>query len=154
MRTKKSAKDDLRKFIYHPVVLASVDHRDFGGAAVQARPVRGNEDDCKTVSAVISLSASDFESPVRTTRKKLFKFFRTLRVTHAIAQQNHARLKVVGLPGVQETIGGCQGEDVVGIRRRRRTRAMFVRPHPRSGQGQKQDRNPHGDLQAWRIPIR
>jgi len=106
----------LWKFIYHPVVLASVDEDDFAKAAAHSGPGDAYEHDCKTVASVVSLSTRDFKSAVGAVGKELFKFLRIVRVANAIAQQDRSRLEIVGLPGVKEPIGSRQGENIVRVR--------------------------------------
>ena len=117
----------LGKFIHHPVVLASADDDDFSRSPVYARSSNGHEHDGKSVASVAPLPASDFKCPVGTCGKKLLKFFRILRMAHAIAQQNHAGFQIIRLPGVKESVGGRQSEHVVWISRRGWSGMMFAR---------------------------
>src|ERR1019366_5555179 len=105
----------LRKFIHHPVVLASVDQDDFGRSARDMGSLRADEHNRKTVAALISAAAGELESPVGRIRKKWLQGVGVLRAADAIAEQDHAGFYVSRLPRVQEMVGGGQGIHVTGV---------------------------------------
>jgi hypothetical protein len=105
----------LRKFIHHPVVLASVDQGYLGRPARDVGPSGGDEHDRKAVAAVMSTAALDLEGPAGRIRKKLLQVVGILRAADAIAEQDHAGFYVSRLPRVQEMVGGGQGIHVTGV---------------------------------------
>src|SRR5882724_9604232 len=61
----------LWKFIYHPVVLASVDHDDVRIPATNPPPRNGHDHDRKSVAPAAALSAGEFKSAVAIAGKEL-----------------------------------------------------------------------------------
>jgi hypothetical protein len=106
----------LRKFIHHPVVLASVDQDYFRRPARDVGPSGGDEYDRETIAPVMSKAALDLEGPVRRIRKKLLQLVGALRAADTIAEQDHPGFQVSHLPSVQEMVGGGQGKHVTGVR--------------------------------------
>jgi hypothetical protein len=147
----KTGRKALGKFIYHPVILASVDDDDFGGTAADPRSRGGNQYDYKPVASEAALSSRDFKSTVSATGKKLLEFLRILRMTYGIAQQDHASFKIVRLPRVQEAVGGGQGEDIV---RGGRDGTMFARSHRAVGKRQEHQHNGPGLTRGQETPPR
>src|SRR5512143_2660665 len=109
------ANDCLRKFIYHPIIPASVDHDNLRESATHARALCGYQNDGEAIPSAIEHPARDFIAPLCAGRKELLEPVRVLCMARLIAQQNHARFKVAGLPGVQETVRSVEGGDVVRI---------------------------------------
>lgn len=106
----------LGKFIYHPVVLSSLDQDYLGKSARDVgRSSRRDQHDRETVAAGMSVATRDLEGAVGRVRKKLFQFVGVLRVADVIAEQDHAAFDISRLPRVQEMVGGGQGKHVAGV---------------------------------------
>jgi hypothetical protein len=105
----------LRKFIYHPVVLASLDQDYFGKLAVDPPAFPGDQDDREAAAAAVPLAARDFESAVRAAGEELLYLVGIPGVARAIAEQHHAPFQVARLPGVEEAIGGGQRKWIARI---------------------------------------
>jgi hypothetical protein len=121
---RRSANDQrlvLRKFIYGPAVLASVDQDYFGKLAVHPPAFPGHQHDRETVTPAVPLAVCDFEGAVRAAGKELLYLVGIPGVAYVVAEQDRARFQVSRLPGVQEAIGSSQGENIARIFRGRPT---------------------------------
>lgn len=107
----------LRKFIYDPVILASLDQGDLGKFAGEVRSSGRYQDDGESVVAGMSAAGGDLEGAnlCFCVREEIFHLVGVLRAAEAVAEENHAVFEVSGLPGVQEMVGGGQGEYVTGV---------------------------------------
>ena len=65
----------------------------------------------------MAFAARDFEGAIGHVGEKLFHPIGILRVSQAVAEQDHAVFYVSGLPGVQEVIGGGEREYVARVER-------------------------------------
>lgn len=81
----------------------------------------------------MSAASGDFEGAIGGVGKNQFEFVGVLGVTDAIAEQHHAVFEITGLPGVEEVVGGGEGEHVTGIGRSRLRGRMGVRTRPSGG---------------------
>src|ERR1700691_6609420 len=95
----------LRKFIYHPVVLASLDQGYFGSLARDVRTSKRDQDHGKTIQPRMSMPARNLEGVFGCVRKKFLQLFGALRLPNAVAQQDHAVFHISGLPSVQKMAG-------------------------------------------------
>ena len=68
----------LRKFIYHPVVLASIDQNDFREFPMHLIAAHDYEHDWESKAAPTSGSMRNFESAIVSAGKELFEFVRIL----------------------------------------------------------------------------
>jgi hypothetical protein len=105
----------LRKFIYHPVVLASLDQDYFGSFTRDTGTSKRDEHEWKTVAAFMSMASRDFVGAICSAGKNLFQFVGILRSAYAVAEQDRAVFEVSGLPRVHESVRGCQGKHVAGV---------------------------------------
>src|SRR5215813_1189305 len=94
----------LRKFIHHPVVLATVHEDHSGRAAVNPRPAHGEERDAELVTTGVSCPTNDLECAITADGKELFKSLWSLRMAKAVAEQNCSGFQIIRLPSMQETI--------------------------------------------------
>jgi len=107
--------DLLGKFIYHPVVLASLDQDYFGKFAGDSGSSGRDQHDRETVAAGMSVAARDFEGSIRPVQEKLFQLIGVLGVADVIAEHDHAVFGVRGLPCVQEMVRGGERKRVTRV---------------------------------------
>jgi hypothetical protein len=105
----------LGKFIYHPVVLASLGHDYFGRSAGDMRASKRDQYNWENVAALMPMAARDLEGVLCSARKKLFQCVGILRVADAVAEQDHSVFEISGLPRVHEVVSGSQGEYLAGF---------------------------------------
>lgn len=113
----------LRKFIYRPVLVASIQNYYAREATAWVGVFRGTDQQYhrELVTTPAELPAMrDLISGSSGAREKVLESIARNFLFGMAGEQNHTRFDIPGLPGLKETIGGSQGGGVVHRHLRRR----------------------------------
>jgi hypothetical protein len=142
----------LGKFIYHPVILASVHDDDLGDAATSPRSIDGDECDRKPASA--TAESARVSKIGRCCRQNCSNFSGPANDARGCSAGPYP-FRIIRLPCVQEPVGGGRGEHIVRADGRgRRSGMMFTRSHRAVGKRQEHDHNGPGLTRGQETPPR